>query len=225
MKYSAFLLCTIHLKKYETLDKKCRIYKYSETDSKEEEYCMLDQDIVELYWKRDEVAIRETKTKYHSYLYKISYNVLGNIEDCEECEDDTYLKTWNSIPYNRPEVLASYVGKIIRQLSIDRYRANHRRKRQGSEYAFSIEELNECVSGHENTESMINAKLMAEAIDEFLLSLSKDNRVVFVCRYFYMDSIKEISNYTGFSEGKIKSVLHRIRKQLKVYLCKEGFEV
>ena len=192
---------------------------------KVEDFSMKDQEIVELYWKRDEAAIRETKTKYKGYLYKIAYNILGNMEDCEECENETYFKTWNSIPDHRPEVLSTYVGKIIRQLSIDRYRASNRKKRQGSEYAISMEELRECVSGQESTEQTIDAQLMAEAIDTFLLSLSKDNRVVFVNRYFYMDSIKEISDYTGFSQGKIKTILHRTRKQLRDYLCKEGFEV
>lgn len=113
---------------------------------------MTDQQIVELYWNRDERAIHETDLKYRKYLYKIAYNILANEEDCEESINETYLRTWNSIPTNQPQILSTYVGKIIRELSIDIYRTHHRKKRQGSEYAVSLEELKECTAGMNATE-------------------------------------------------------------------------
>lgn len=184
---------------------------------------MNDGQIVEMYWKRDENAIHETETKYEKYLSKIAYNILADIEDCKEIVNETYFRTWNSIPTNRPTVLSTYLGKITRQLSIDRYRTRNRKKRQASEYTISIEELSECVSGKETVEEVADSNMLVGTIHSFLMSLSKENRVVFVCRYYYLDSIKDISEYTGFSESKIKTMLHRTRNNLKDYLCQEGY--
>lgn len=186
---------------------------------------MEDAQIIDLYWQRKESAISETKMKYSHYLTKIAYNILQNYEDSEESVNDTYLKAWNSIPPHRPGKLAAYLGKITRRLSIDIYRKRTSQKRAGSEYTVSLSELEDCVS-HDNTpEQMVETEQMARAISAYLRTLSEESRNVFVCRYFFCDSIQEIAASTSASESKVKSMLYRIRIGLKAYLEKEGFVV
>jgi len=181
-----------------------------------------DQEIVELYWKRDENAIYETDAKYRNYLFQIALNVLGNEEDSEETVNEAYFRTWNSIPTDRPRVLSTYIGKITRELAIDVYRSRHRLKRIGSEYAVSLEELAECSSGRDDTAAAVDGRLLADSIHAFLMTLTKEQRVVFVGRYYYLDSLKRISAYSGFSEAKVKTMLHRTRNRLRDYLRQEG---
>lgn len=186
---------------------------------------MKDEEIVSLYWKRDEKAIEETEQKYEHYLSKIAYNILSDMEDSKESVNDTYLRAWNSMPPHRPGVLASYLGKITRQLSIDIYRRRNREKRQASEYALSLSELEDCISGGDTTEQSLDLKLLAEAIQTYLYRLKPEARHIFIGRYYYADSIKEVSDYYGMSESKVKSMLFRIRKGLRTYLEQEGFEI
>lgn len=186
---------------------------------------MTDENIVELFFRRQETAIEETQKKYHAYLYKIAYNVLRDAEDCLESENDTYLHAWNSIPPHRPQQLSTYLGKIIRRVSIDMLRKKTRAKRGGTEYDISINELEECISMGDDTETRIELKMMGKLISDYLRTLSPENRNVFVGRYFYMDSLKEVAAYYNMSEPKVKSMLYRIRQGLKDYLEKEGFAV
>lgn len=187
---------------------------------------MDDDEIVSLYLKRDESAIKETKQKYGRYLFKIAHNILNNIEDSEESVNDTYLKTWTSIPPHQPKNLSTYLGKITRQLSIDIYRTRKREKRKSSEYAISLTELEECISNqHNTTKESVDYYVLSEAINTYLYSLSKEERILFVGRYYYVDSIKDIANYCYMSESKVKTKLYRIRQGLKQYLNKEGFDV
>ena len=129
---------------------------------------MQDEMIVALYWKRDESAISETERKYGRYLSKIAYNILSDWEDSKETVNDTYLKAWSSMPTHKPSVLSTYLGKITRQLSIDAFRTRNRDKRKHSEYAVSLSELEDCISGSETTEQSIELKLLAEAINTYL---------------------------------------------------------
>lgn len=186
---------------------------------------MQDDMIVELYWKRDETAIKETEQKYGQYLCNIAYHILFDIEDSKESVNDTYLKAWNSMPPHSPEFLAAYLGKITRELSIDIFRKRNRKKRKESEYALSLSELEECVSGGDTTQESVDLHLLAKAINAYLYTLDPKVRVVFVGRYYFMDSIKEISSYYNMSESKTKSMLHRTRIGLKAYLEKEGFYI
>lgn len=186
---------------------------------------MHDEAIIGLYWQRDENAIRETEHKYGRYLSKIAFNVLADIEDSKESVNDTYLKAWNSIPPHRPEVLSAYLGKIVRQLSIDKFRGRNRKKRQTSEYVLSLSELEDCVSIGDATEQDVDLHLLAQAIGTYLKSLTPQARNTFVGRYYYMDSLKEVAAYFGMSESKAKSMLHRTRQGLKAYLEQEGFVV
>lgn len=186
---------------------------------------MRDAEIVEMYWLRDENAIQETSKKYSVYLSKIANNILLNFEDTKECVNDTYLTAWNSMPENRPSNLSTYLGKIIRQISIDLYRRKHRQKRYSSEYALSLSELEDCFEGTVTVEQEQEYKLLEETINTFVRSLPTDSQRVFIGRYYFFDSVKAISAYCGISEPSVKTMLFRIRRSLKEYLVKEGFEL
>lgn len=185
---------------------------------------MRDEQIVALYWDRNEDAIQETARKYGAYLSKIAYNVLSDFEDSEECVNDTYLKAWNSMPTHRPSVLSSYLGKIVRQLSIDVFRKKRAQKRYASEYALSLSELGDSFSDSHDTAEEVDAVLLDEAINTFLRSLSEEARNTFIGRYYFFDSLKEVAGYCGMPEAKAKSMLYRTRQGLKAYLEEEGFE-
>lgn len=184
---------------------------------------MEDSKIVEMYFNRDEEAIPETRKKYEKYCYSISYNILNNREDVQECLNDTYLHAWNSIPPNKPSILSTYLGKIIRRLSIDRYRKDKAYKRGGSEYTISLDELEECVSNNATTKDIIDEQSLVETINRFLSMLSKSERTMFILRYFYFYSIEEICERFGYKESKTKMVLKRTRDKLKDYLIEKGY--
>lgn len=186
---------------------------------------MEDAQIVSLYWQRNETAIRETETKYSRYLTKIAYNILSDLEDSRESVNDTYLAAWNSMPPHRPGVLSTYLAKITRRISIDRFRYRTREKRKGSEYEISLTELGDCVSGGNTTEEAVNVKLLADAIGIWLRLQPEENRNAFIGRYYFLDPMKDVASYCGMSESKCKTVLFRMRQSLKEYLVKEGFSV
>lgn len=186
---------------------------------------MEDEQIVTLYWNRDEAAIQETQTKYDRYLTKIACNILADMEDSRESVNDTYLAAWNSIPPQRPSVLSAYLAKLTRRISIDRFRYRTRDKRRDSQYALSLSELDDCVSGGNTTEDIINVKLLADTIGIYLRLQSEEARNAFIGRYYFLDSLKEVAAYCGMSESKCKSLLYRTRVGLKEYLEKEGFSI
>lgn len=186
---------------------------------------MKDEQIVALYWDRNEDAIRETSRKYGAYLAKIAYNILSDLEDSKECVNDTYLKAWNSMPTHKPGVLSSYLGKIARQGSIDMLRKKHTLKRYASEYTLSLSELGDSFPDGGDTEREMDAALLDEAINTFLRALPEDARNTFIGRYYFFDSLKDVAGYCGMSEAKAKSMLYRTRQKLKAYLVKEGFEL
>lgn len=137
---------------------------------------MKDEQIVALYWDRNEDAIQQTQQKYGAYLSKIAYNILSDFEDSKECVNDTYLKAWNSMPTHRPSVLSTYLGKIARQISIDVFRKKNSAKRYASEYAISLAELGDSLSDGTTPEQVLDAKLQDEAINRFLRALPDDSR-------------------------------------------------
>ena len=183
---------------------------------------MTDAEIVELYFQRDERAIQETMNRYHRYLMKVALQILGDEQDAEECVNDAYLTAWNSMPDYRPEVLSAYLIKIARQKSIDRLRYRQRQKRQGAEYAVSLEELGDVIEDPTSAVSEPDDNLLKEAIARFLKDLPADARHLFLGRYFYFDSLKDVASYCGMSESKAKSMLYRMRRKLKKFLKKEG---
>jgi RNA polymerase sigma-70 factor (ECF subfamily) len=191
---------------------------------------MEDNQIVDLYWERDERAISESDAKYGAFCARIAMNILDNAQDAEECVNDTYLRAWNAIPPNRPTKLGAFLGKITRNLSLDRYKAKKTAKRGNSLFLVSLDELSECVpdgstgfgSGFDDE---TEARLIGECINRFLHKLSGEARDVFICRYFYSDSIGEIARRFGLSESKVKSMLHRARGKLKKSLESEGIRL
>ena len=185
---------------------------------------MQDREIVELYWNRDEAALAATKERYGAYLYKIAYNVLADDGDSEESVSDTYLAAWNSMPPQRPDVLRTYLAKLARRAAITLFRRRTRKKRQASEYALSLDELCD-MAGGEMPEEAMDAALLGAAISAFLRTLNERERGVFLGRYFYLDPLADIARYAGMSEAAVKSLLHRLRARMRVYLEKEGFSV
>lgn len=182
---------------------------------------MDDKKIVELYWERNESAVSETQEKYGKYLSKIAYNILADIEDSEESVNDTYLRAWNSIPPHKPVRLSAFLAKITRQISIDIYRKRTSKKRLGSEYALSLEELFDCAASDGNPEKEVDASLLSKAINDWLASVPEISRQAFICRYFHFDSVKDIAGYLEISQSNVKTLLYRARLDLKSYLEKE----
>lgn len=185
---------------------------------------MEDSRILALYFARSEAAIQETDRKYGSYCYKIAYNILTNREDSEESVNDTYLSAWNSIPPRKPAKLSTYLGRLTRNISIDRWRGTNAKKRGGGEIILALDELNECVSGQPSAEETMIQEEAVASLNRFLASLSEEERAVFLCRYWYVNSMEEIARKTGFSIGKIKSMLHRTRKRLSAILQEENLK-
>lgn len=183
---------------------------------------MDDNIILDLYWARSESAISETAAKYGKYCSKIAMNILQNNEEAEECVNDTYLKTWNAIPPERPIILSSFLGKITRNLSLNKYKEQRTKKRGGHEIALILDELEECIPSNGNVENQCESNIVVETIDTFLFSIEAENRIVFVRRYWYADSIQTIAGRFQMSESKVKSMLLRTRNKLKIYLKKEG---
>ena len=184
---------------------------------------MDDKRIIDLYWNRSESAISETDKKYGKYCYSIAYNILTNNEDTEESVNDTYMAAWKTMPPNRPSNLATFLGKITRNLAIDRWRSRNRHKRGCDEIVLALEELGDCVAEGQTAEKAYERKEMALLFNRFLESLPVTERRIFLCRYWYLDSISDIAKLYGFSESKITSMLYRTRKKLRVELQKEDF--
>lgn len=184
---------------------------------------MDDNTIIQLYWDRSEQAIAETDTKYGTYCYSIAYNILTNREDAEESVSDTYMAAWKAMPPRRPSILSSFLGKITRHLSIDRWRSRNAYKRGGGEIILALEELGDCVSGEESAEGVLLRKELAARINRFLDALPEVERSVFLCRYWYVDSIADIAEHFGFTQSKVKTMLSRTREKLKKMLEKEGY--
>ncbi len=183
---------------------------------------MEDREIVELYWQRSQTAIVESQKKYENYCMKVALNVLSNWEDARECINDVWLAAWNAIPPNRPEILSAFLGKIARRISIDCYRRQTAAKRGGNEITLAIEELEECLVARDNVEEAIEKKELEKVLNEFVCGLEEEKRDMFMRRYWYLDSMKQIAKRHKCSESKVKSILFRCRKQLQERLQKEG---
>ena len=183
---------------------------------------MKDQEIINLYWNRQEIAITETAHKYGAYCHSISYNILHNEEDAEECVNDTYLGAWNAMPPHRPSRLAVFLGKITRNLSLNRFRAYTAKKRGMGQTELALGELEECIPGTFSVEADMEAAFLVQAINGFLHKQTKLKRNIFVRRYWYLSSIKEIAADYAMSESKVASLLFRMRNELKLHLEREG---
>lgn len=185
---------------------------------------MDDSKIIELFHARSEQAIMELSQKYGAVCIKIAGNILNNKLDAEECVNDAYLGAWNTIPPQDPDPLLTYISRIVRNLSIKKYHSNTSVKRN-SFYDAALDELENCISSDDTVESELSAKELAQMIDDFLDTLDKDNRVMFVRRYWYSDPISDIAARFHTSNNNISVRLSRTREKLKNYLRKEGVEV
>ena len=184
---------------------------------------MNDLEIIELYFERDEKAIKETDTKYGKLCHSIANNILNNEQDSEECVNDTYIGVWNAIPPTRPNNFMSFVCKITRNLSLKRLEAMARQKRSAATVV-SLDELAE-VLPDENIANGVSDGDIAKTISDFLRNENEDVRNVFMRKYYFFDSIGDIAQRFGFTESKVKSMLFHTRNKLKEYLIKEGVEI
>ncbi|MDE7326547.1 MAG: sigma-70 family RNA polymerase sigma factor [Lachnospiraceae bacterium] len=185
---------------------------------------MEDEKIVALYWERAEEAIAATEEKYGKYCSYIACNILNNREDAKECVNDTWLRAWNAIPPGRPGHLATFLGKITRNLAINRLEKERAKKRGGGKMEVFLEELSDCLfAGHTGEETA--DFIIRDAMDRFLSALPAESRKLFVRRYWYFSSIREIAKDYKISESKVKMTLLRTRQELKVFLEKEGIAV
>lgn len=185
---------------------------------------MEDNEIIELFWNRSENAIIETNKKYGNYCTYIANNILQNKEDSKECVNDTYLQTWNSIPPKRPNVLKLFLGKITRNLAINKYKAKNAKKRD-SNMEVVLEELEECIPNSENVEDTIEYNELVKYMNEFIENLSSEKRKIFLERYWYLNSIEDISVKNKISKSNVKTSLFRTRAELKKHLNERGVSI
>lgn len=186
---------------------------------------MEDRQIIELYFARDEGAIAATEEKYGAYCACIAGNVLDSREDVEEVLSDTWLRAWNSIPPQKPENLKLYLARIARNLSFDRFRNQSREKRGGSQIVLALEELSHCIPTPTHPGMQMEEAELSAAVNAFLATLPKRDRVIFLRRYFYTQSFEQIASTMEISQGAVRTALSRTRKKLKHYLIKEGFDL
>lgn len=184
---------------------------------------MDDREIVELFLARDESAIQRTSEKYGRRLRSLSYGIVKNAQTAEECEDDTYLESWNTIPPNEPkEYLYAFLARIIRHISLNCCRARSRLKRSAYICELSTE-MEQCIPAPDDCECRMDDIALRDVINDFLATLSEEKRNIFLRRYWYLDSIADISERYDFSESKVKTTLFRSRNQLREYLEKGGY--
>ena len=178
---------------------------------------MEDEAIIELFFARSERAIKELDLKYGKVCYKISSNILHNLQDAEECVNDAYLGIWNTIPPARPNPLLAFLCKIVRNLSIMRYHANTAKKRNSS-YDVALEELESSLASHVTVEKEVETNELTHIIENFLGTLTQENRVIFMRRYWFSDTYVDIADRMGMTEKNVSVRLTRIRKQMRDYL-------
>lgn len=184
---------------------------------------MDDEQIISLYLERDEEAITQTNIKYGSLCRNIANNILHNTEDTNECINESYYKLWNSIPPEKPLSLSAYLVKIVRNLSLDRLRFSGRKKRGSDNGKIVFDELQECIPDPKG--NITDDFILKEALNKFIGNLNEENRLIFMRRYWYMYSVKDIAHDCSLSESNVKTRLFRMRNELKIFLEKEGINV
>lgn len=185
---------------------------------------MDDLKIIDLFFKRDEEALKQTEQKYGRYCHYIAYNILESDHDSEECVNDTYLKVWNAIPPKRPDSLKAFIGTIVRNLALDRY-DKKRAKKRSEALELVFDELSECIPDGSGDDLLVEDIALKKALNDFLESLEKSKRIIFMQRYWYLSSVKDIAARLGLSENNVKITLLRLRARFKKYLEKEGIVI
>ena len=183
---------------------------------------MEDSTIIDLYWSRDEQALLESDRKYGKLCRTVAYNILHNTEDTEECVNDTWLRAWNAMPPGRPGVLSAFFSRITRNLSLDHYKAAHAEKRGGGQLPAALEELGDCIPAGAMVEEEIAYRELTRMLDSFLRELPEKECCIFLRRYWYVDSTRDIARRYGMPEGSVKSQLSRTRQKLRKILEREG---
>lgn len=194
----------------------------NQSNDKNKSFMLSDDQIIELYWQREEKAISETENKYGKYLYTIAYNIVHNRSDCEECLNDTYLGTWNSIPPAKPCAFRAFLSRIMRNIAVDKYRKASASRRIPSELVVSMEELDECMICDNSYDEEQAVADIVRVLNEYLRNASDRDSLVFICRYYYSDKISQIARMLKVSERTIQRELARIREELRERLAKEG---
>lgn len=182
---------------------------------------MSEQEILELYLARNEEAVRKTQEKYGAYCHTIAYRILQDEGESSECVNDTWFQAWRTIPPTIPQSLRAYLAKITRNLSLNRYRRAHQKKREADRMSVCLDELQECIASDMTPEKSVEQSFLGQLISEFLRGLPKEERIMFVRRYFYMDSVAEVAAHLGCSESRVKTTMFRCRKRLQEVLIRE----
>ena len=183
---------------------------------------MNDREIVNLYWQRSEQAITETAQKYGRYCQIIAYNILENSEDAEECVNDTWMSAWNAMPDKRPERLSPFLARITRNFALTRVVRRRAKRRGGGEVALALEGLDECLAADCDLEKELEDRELSRVIDAFIGQLGEEERLVFVSRYWFVATEREIAEKLGMSRSGVSAMLKRTREKLKIYLLREG---
>ena len=186
---------------------------------------MDDKEIVKLFLVRDESAIKAAGEKYRSYCMKIAENITGSREDAEECVNDALMKAWETIPPKKPEMLSTYLGKLTRNLALNRRKMMNTDKRGNGEAMLAFEELSEMISGGSSVEREFDHSRLSEEINAFLEKLPERKRTLFIRRYWYCMSVKDAALEQGISETSASVTLHRLREKLRDHLRKRGFDI
>ena len=185
---------------------------------------MEDAQIIDLYWRRDEEAIRATDSKYGAFCHRIAMNILHSFQDSEECVSDTYGRCWDTMPPQRPQSLRAYVGAIIRNLSISRYRAGHAQKRFGGAEEL-LSELSECVPAPENVQHTVEARELGQLISDWLEGLDEESRALFIRRYWNGDPVRDLAGELNVRPNALTKRLLRLREGLRRCLEQKGVSV
>ena len=185
---------------------------------------MDDHGIIALFFARSELAISAAMERYQKYCLKIARNILPDERDAEECVQDACMRLWDTIPPQQPRYLGAYLAQITRNLALDRYAYNHAEKRSTA-LTMAFEELEPYVAGSGDPDAVSQQKDFRRLLNDFLRKLPKEKRVIFVRRYFYGDSVRQTADFCGCTEGKVRTVLFRVRNDLKITLEKEGFSL
>ena len=183
---------------------------------------MTDEQIIELYWNREETAIQETDRKYGKFLFKVAYNILHDSMDCEECKNDTYIGVWNAIPPTRPVAFPAFITQIMRRIAINRYKEKTSKKRVPSELTTSFEDLGGTLHGEPTDLPDYDASEVGEVINKFVRGLPKRQRHIFIERFYLSESVESIASELSISQATVYREIERIKKDLKHYLERSG---
>ena len=186
---------------------------------------MEDKKIIDLYFQRDESAIAETKAKYEKYCFGVANGILSSPSDAEECVSDTFLRAWNAIPPEKPRQLKLFLGRITRNLSVDRLRTNTAQKRGNGETQLALDELSGCISAGGDPADTLEFQQLQQAIARFLHTLPQREKDLFLCRYFYVESYRKLAKRFHIREENARLILSRVRGKLRDFLTEEGFDV